>query len=297
MLNPPDLQASRRLYAEQLRSAAGVRSSAVVRAFATVPRERFLGPGPWFVLAASADGQLAYQATEDADPRHLYKNVLVAIDTTRRLNNGEPASWAAWIDVLDLVPGERVVHIGCGTGYYTAVLAEVVGPRGSVLAIEVDPGLADQAHANLAYLPHVAVAAGNGSARSFDVADAIVVNAGVTHPVASWLDALSPGGRLLLPVTGSDDLDGTGSGGMVLITRRPEGYAATCVSPVTIFPCIGVRDEDCNRQLLEKTEGDWRRIQSVRRDAHGADVTCWLHGPEGCLSTTDLREVGRVGPR
>ena len=289
MSAPPDLQLRRRQYAERLRSLAGVQSSALVRAFATVPRERFLGIGPWSILAPAADGQLEYRTTEDADPRHIYSNVLVAIDTTRRLNNGEPASWAAWIDALGVTSGERVVHIGCGTGYYTAILAEVVGPRGSVLAVEVDPTLAEQARANLAYLPHVTVAAGSGSSHALPVADAIIVNAGVTHPVASWLEALSTGGHLLLPVTGSEGLDGIGSGGMILITRTSDGYAAEFVSPVTIFACIGVRDEVCNRQLLEKTELDWPLVRSVRRDPHDADVTCWLHGPEGCLSTTDLQ--------
>jgi protein-L-isoaspartate(D-aspartate) O-methyltransferase len=261
-----------------------------------VPRERFLGAGPWSILVPGGDGQIRYRATEDADPKHLYANVLVAIDADRGLNNGEPASWAAWIDALDLAAGARVVHIGCGTGYYTAIFAEVVGPRGSVLAIEVDPALADQARANLAYLPHVTVAASNGSRQvlGLDTANAIVVNAGVTHPTSAWLDGLSPGGRLLLPVTGSHDLDGIGSGGMFLITRRTEGCTAQFVSPVTIFPCIGVRDADCNRQLLAKTELDWPLVRSVRRDAHDVDATCWLHGPEGCLSTADLREVGRV---
>jgi protein-L-isoaspartate(D-aspartate) O-methyltransferase len=292
MLGVPDLEARRHDYAERLRALVDVRSSAVVRAFATVPRERFLGAGPWSILVPDANGQVGYRITADTDPTHLYANVLVAIDADRGLNNGEPASWAAWIDVLDLPAAARVVHIGCGTGYYTAILAEVVGPRGTVLAIEVDLTLANRARANLAYLPRVTVVASSGSRLVLDAADAIVVNAGATHPTSSWLDGLSPGGRLLLPVTGSRGLDGIGSGGMFLITRRTEGYTAKCVSPVTIFPCIGVRDADCNRQLLAKTERDWPLVRSVRRDAHDVDDTCWLHGPEGCLSTADFREGG-----
>ena len=50
----------------------------------------------------------------DADPRHLYRNALFAIDESRLLNNGEPAGLARWFDALDLRAGERVVHVGCG---------------------------------------------------------------------------------------------------------------------------------------------------------------------------------------
>ncbi len=118
------LAAARHRYAEELRYVAHVRSEAVVRAFATVPRERFLGPGPWRILDLRGDD---YWLTPDADPAHLYHNVLVAIDPARRLNNGEPSLWAYLLDVLAPRPGERARHIGAGTGYYSAILAELVG--------------------------------------------------------------------------------------------------------------------------------------------------------------------------
>jgi protein-L-isoaspartate(D-aspartate) O-methyltransferase len=126
--------------------------------------------------------------------------VLVAIDRSRGLNNGEPASWATWINALDIRMGQRVVHVGSGTGYYTAILAECVGPTGHVLGIEVDPTLAKQARTNLAYFGHVEIVAGNGSGLRLPAADVILINAGVTHPPAAWLDALNDGGRLLLPL-------------------------------------------------------------------------------------------------
>ena len=64
------IEESRLRYAEELRFTAKVGSRAVVKAFASVPRERFLGPGPWRVLSPMALGQ--YWTMEDADPRHLY---------------------------------------------------------------------------------------------------------------------------------------------------------------------------------------------------------------------------------
>src|SRR3954449_12801558 len=135
--------AARRRFAEELRHAAPVASPAVVRAFATVPRERFLGPGPWRVL--SPMDLSSYWTTEDADPRHLYHDVLVAIDEARRLNNGQPSLWAALYDRLRLAAGMHVVHVGAGTGYYSAILAEIVGREGRVTAVEIDPSLAARA--------------------------------------------------------------------------------------------------------------------------------------------------------
>ena len=142
------IAAARGFFAEELRHTARVRSPAVVAAFAGVPRERFAGPGPWRILSPLLKPD--YWTTEDADPTHLYHDVLVAIDETRNLNNGQPSLWAALFDELDLDRGAHVVHIGAGAGYYSAVLAEIVGAEGRVTAVEIDADLAARARANLA---------------------------------------------------------------------------------------------------------------------------------------------------
>jgi len=193
------LDAVRRFYAEEIAAAATAElPPALVEALARVPRERFLGPGPWRIMRdASRPGVAAYRRTPDADPRHLYHNVLVAIDAERQLNNGQPSGNAIWIAAVEVRPGDRVVHIGAGVGYYTAILAELTGSSGSVTAIEIDAALAERARQNLADHPWVTVLCGDGSA--IPEADAIYVNAGCTHPCAEWLAALSDGGRLVLP--------------------------------------------------------------------------------------------------
>jgi protein-L-isoaspartate(D-aspartate) O-methyltransferase len=45
----------------------------------------------------------------------------VAPDRARDLNNGQPGTLARWMDALDLKTGERVYHLGCGVGYFTAM--------------------------------------------------------------------------------------------------------------------------------------------------------------------------------
>src|SRR2546429_3938771 len=92
-----DLNLLRQFYAEELRAVANLQSEALVRAFAKVPREHFLGPGPWQVLSPGSEIDWT---TKDADPRHLYHNLLVVIDAECHLNNGYPSFLAFLIDEL-----------------------------------------------------------------------------------------------------------------------------------------------------------------------------------------------------
>lgn len=134
---PPDvLEPVRHRYADKLAATAPIRDPAVRAAFATVTCERFLGPAPWTLVTVTSPG-----SETTSDPAQLYRDVLVAIDAERGLNNGEPKLWARLFDRLGVRPSERVVHVGTGTGYYTAILAELVGPDGQVLGIEVDEDL------------------------------------------------------------------------------------------------------------------------------------------------------------
>jgi protein-L-isoaspartate(D-aspartate) O-methyltransferase len=281
-----DLNVSRQYYAEELRAVANIQSETVVRAFAKVPREHFLGPGPWQVRGLGTEG---YYPTKDADPRRLYHNILVAIDSNRQLNNGLPGFLAFLIDSLKLQEREHVVHVGCGTGYYTAIMAELVGHQGYVTAVEVDHELANRARRNVSYLPHVQVIEGDGGETDPGPSDAILINAGVTHPRSIWVDSLRPDGRLLIPLTVTNDTDRGGVGRILKITRQPEGFMASFISEVGIFSCVGGRDTDLNQRLKEAFEhDDWKSVQSLRREKHESSDACWFHGETFCLSKTAL---------
>jgi protein-L-isoaspartate(D-aspartate) O-methyltransferase len=287
-----DLAAARRRYADNLRERVGVQSAALVHAFATVPREHYLGPGPWdiFDLSAATVNLRPYHATPDADPVHLYRDVLVGIDATRGLNNGQPSAHALWMDQLGLQAGEHVVHVGCGTGYYAAILAEVVGVGGHVTAIELDPELAARARKNLAHLAHVEVVAANGCEYDPGFVDAFYVNAGATHPLPRWLDRLRPAGRLMLPLVrwpaNQAEASASGMGVLLKVTRQGETFAARIVSLVGIFPCIGAVDTEADRRLGEALArgAGTDVVHSLRREPHTAEASCWLHGDGYCLS-------------
>jgi hypothetical protein len=68
-----------------------------------------------------------YVPTPSADPVYLYTNDLVGIFPERQINNGQPSFHAALISSASPADGEHVVHIGTGDGYYTAILAHLVG--------------------------------------------------------------------------------------------------------------------------------------------------------------------------
>jgi len=164
------LEECRQFYSEEIRFAANINSAALVEAFARVPREDFLGSGPWKVASVDLGlGGTTYIQTPDANPRHLYHNVPVALDPARDLNNGQPAALAKWIDALGIKSGMRVYHLGCGVGYFTAIMAEMVGRSGSVVASEIDAELAARASTNLAGYANVSVHSGDGA--DFDPGD------------------------------------------------------------------------------------------------------------------------------
>jgi protein-L-isoaspartate(D-aspartate) O-methyltransferase len=278
---------ARRFYAEEIREIAEIRTDALVEALARVPREAFLGPGPWQILRPFSrlpGDSLSYRTTPDADPRRLYHNTLVAIDQSRGLNNGQPSANLSWIDALQPKPGERVFHVGSGVGYYTAILAEAVGATGSVLALEVDAGLADRARANLAAWPQVQLVTGDGASYDPGAFDVGYINCGATKLMPTWLDNIAPGGRMHVPMT--CDLPGANYGAMLLITREDgERWPARFTGGVGIYPCSGARDEASNLALSEALKRGPNKLQSLRRDAHARDESsCLMHQAAFCLS-------------
>ena len=275
----------RRFYAEEIQFAANLTSPPLIAALARVPREKFLGPGPWEIGAPDLiTGSVKYVATPDNDPRHVYHNVVIALDRSRDLFNGQPGTLALYINALDLAPGDRVYHLGTGTGYYTAIIAEVVGSGGAVVAAEVHPELGPMAQKNLADRKNVAVHAVDGAQLDPGECDAMLINAGVTHPLPLWLDRLRPGGRLLLPITMAMSPT-LGKGVMLKITRKPGGYGVLFVSFVAIYSAIGARDAQ-REALLAKAfaSGAPIKVKSVRRDRHEHEETCIVHGDDVCLS-------------
>jgi protein-L-isoaspartate(D-aspartate) O-methyltransferase len=282
-----ELEVIRRAYAKQVMAAVGVADRRLEAAFATVRREDFLGRGPWQIIRWGG----GYLATPSRDPIYLYADVLVAIIPERRLNNGQPSLHALLLAAAAPRAGEHAVHIGAGVGYYTALLAHLVGRRGRVTAIEYDAGLAARLAANFAGQRNVRVVPGDGTQVAFDRADVIYVNAGATRPADHWLDRLNPGGRLILPLTDHGFPGGDSRHGAVFCVTRGTGdsnddFAARRVSDVAIFPCAGGRDPATEAAL--KAAFDKGGAGAVTRLCRGADLppeeACWVRGDGWALA-------------
>jgi protein-L-isoaspartate(D-aspartate) O-methyltransferase len=282
------VDAARHAYAERLRRLGPVNSERVVEAFATVPRERFVGDGPWIVIPPGRGPRM----TPDCDPCHLYENVLVSLDADRHINNGEPRLWAALFDQLGITAGSSVAHVGSGTGYYSAVLAELVGPTGRVTAIEVDPDFALQTWENLALWPQAKTVAGNGLTDLPADVDFIVASAGLSFVPVGWLDALREGGKLLLPLTvthgweGASEKAGRCVGRFLIVERGKESWPARFATPVAIIDCFQGRDPRSEDRLRSAfLGGDSDNVKSLRRFPELPDDSCWLEGEGWWLST------------
>jgi len=172
-----------------------------------------------------------------ADPVYLYIDSVVQVIAERHLNNGQPSGHAKWIASASIKAGEHVVHIGTGTGYYTAIMACLVGPLGKVTGIELDASLAARAKENLSSYPNVLIVNGDGTSVPFDAADVIYINAGVTRPVVSWLERLTDGGRLILPMTANqgfmaDDPTNATSGAVFQIAGASPTIEASMVARI-----------------------------------------------------------------
>ncbi len=270
------IKSARRFYAEELCRINRISSPAIFAAFATVPRERFVGPGPWIIQSGGTSS-----FTEDADPTHVYRDALIVLDEAKRLNNGQPSLWSHYLSLLDVHLSDQILHLGCGTGYYTAILAELTGPLGKIIAIEIDEGLAARAADALSAWPQVTVVHADGALGPFEPSDVIVVSAGATHPLATWLAALKPEGKLLFPLTST-----RGPGTMAQITRKSADlYAATLDGSVFFVDFAGARDPAVSNELAVALKRDKGTVvRSLRCDAHKKDAFCWLHGDGWCFS-------------
>jgi len=270
------LQEYRDFYARFIVASGGGKSERLVAAFASVAREDFLGAGPWLLWTGAG-----YLETLSADPRHVYHDVVVALLPHKKINNGQPTLHARCLAAMDPHPGESLVHIGAGTGYYTAVMRELVGPAAAVDAYEIEEALAERAARAFRGIGTVRVHCENASTDPIPPADLIYVNAGVTSIPDHWLEALNDGGRLVVPLTPDE-----GFGGMLMVTRRSaDAFAAEILGRVAFIPCTDGRDKAESAALAAAFEPHtYKHVRSLQRGSP-PDESAWYVGSNWWLST------------
>src|SRR5215217_3529191 len=157
----------------------------VAEAFAAVPREWFLPAGER--KRAAFDGPLPIGHGQ---------------------TNSQPRTVAAMLRLLEVGPGQRVLDVGSGSGWTTALLARLVGPGGSVVGVEIEPSLVEFGSANLAATnqPWASIRAATPGVLGLpDHApyDRILVSAEPSSLPQELVDQLADGGRLVIPVRGT----------------------------------------------------------------------------------------------
>lgn len=258
MTKRASIEEIRGFYARVMAAASKSSDPRIERAFETVPREAFLPPGPWRLVINGLPVE-----TPSADPTYLYQNVLVTLDAAKTINNGEPSLHAAWIGAVAPQGGEAVTQIGAGTGYYTAILAMLVLPDGSVTAFEIEDHLADSARRNLAPFEGVTVIHGDATTTPLPPSDVIYVNAAIAAPPLGWLAALKPGGRMIFPWRPSEEIALT-----LLVRADHDGFGVQPLMRSWFIPCVGASEIPATR--LPQSTTDLRALRSLWRTADRA---------------------------
>jgi protein-L-isoaspartate(D-aspartate) O-methyltransferase len=180
--------AARARLVDGLRDSGRLTDRAVEAAFRAVPRHVFLPTMP----AADAYQDEAFVIKTGADGLPLS-------------SSSQPAIMAIMLEQLGIAPGQRVLEIGTGTGYNAALIAHLVGERGTVVTVDIDADLVGKARANLdgAGYPDVILVCGDGAFGEPGHApyDRIIVTAGAWDLAPDWLGQLGPGGRIVLPLS------------------------------------------------------------------------------------------------
>jgi protein-L-isoaspartate(D-aspartate) O-methyltransferase len=130
-----------------------------------------------------------------------------ALDIGHGQTNSQPYTVHAMLTLLDVRPGQRVLDVGSGSGWTTALLAHLVGPDGEVVGVEIVPELVEVGAANLAGFdrPQARIVPAEPDVLGLPASapyDRILVSAEASTMPTSLVDQLVDGGRLVVPVAG-----------------------------------------------------------------------------------------------
>jgi len=189
----------------------GVRNLSVLRAIQMVPRHLFV---------------------PESVRHRAYDDVALPIGSGQTIS--QPYVQARYLELIGLTGQEKVLEIGTGSGYQTALLALVAS---MVFSVERVAALAQSARAALAAagIRNVTVLVGDGTLgwRPFAPYDAILVSAASPEVPAPLVEQLVPGGRMVIP------LGDRASQTLTLVERHGDGVRTSTIADVRFVPLVG----------------------------------------------------------
>ena len=205
-----DFRGARRHLVELLQEQ-GIRDLAVLHAIDEVPRHRFIPTG------------VRHRAYEDAP---------LPIGSGQTIS--QPMIHARYLELLHLTGSEKVLEIGTGSGYQTALLARMAA---QVFSIERIAPLLDRARDVLGEIGvrNISFLLGDGTLgwRQYGPYDAILVSAAAPTVPPAFTEQLAEGGRLLIPLGERDEQI------LTVITRRGDALERKEAGPVRFVPLLG----------------------------------------------------------
>jgi protein-L-isoaspartate(D-aspartate) O-methyltransferase len=191
--------------------AKGIRDLAVLRAVAQVPRHLFV---------------------PESVRHRAYDDVALPIGSGQTIS--QPWVQARYLEAIGLGGRERVLEVGTGSGYQTALLTLLTD---AVFSVERVPSLAQSARAALeaAGIRNVTVLVGDGTLgwRPFAPYDAILVSAASPEVPAPLVEQLAPQGRMVIPIGDRDTQT------LMLMQREPDGLRTSTLADVRFVPLVG----------------------------------------------------------
>ncbi len=264
-----------------------IEHSALRHSLETLARESFFPPGPWWKFVFDPrPPYFQYVRTRDAEVEHLYDDVAFGLSVNHKLNTGLPSVVIGWIDRLAPEPGETVVQIGTGLGYYTALLSNLVGCRGRVTTYETNHNLLQTARRNLAPYHNVNAVHADGLA-SGDKGDVVLSHVGGSLPPMQLARNLPLGGRMVFTLSTTTNSISEVGIGMTYLARKvsPDILSAEFLGFPFITTASGGRRKEEEERIDRALErGGWDDVRSLRLGPSLDDSRSWLGGDGWCLS-------------
>lgn len=259
---------ARRRLVQKLVGEGIIRSELIQSAFLSVPREAFV----------QADS-----------PAGVYSDTTISLENALGgwlTTSSQPTMMAIMLDQLDVLPGHRVLEIGAGTGYNAALLANIVGPGGTVHTVEYEPEAASRSAKSLAAIESTAIVHCEDGADGWAGGapyDRIIATVAVGDLPTSWSAQAGPNARIVAPITIA------GADYSVALKREGEDWVSDSIEPCSFVRFKGRLAVGEYRVTVGSVESP---VLTVLSDSPGIPnantVSAWFERGEG----EPLRSLG-----